>query len=80
MNIVFHRYNSICEPDFIEAFNKLGIEVIEDRGEMTDKNIPLEDRVERLTRLVLERQPVFVFTINFFPYIFDIFFIKRISY
>ena len=69
MNIVFHRYNSICEPDFIEAFHKLGIEVIEDRGEMTDKNIPLEDRVERLTRLVLERQPVFVFSINFFPYI-----------
>ena len=27
MNIIFYRYNSICEPDFIDAFEKTGFQV-----------------------------------------------------
>lgn len=69
MKIIIHRYNSICEPDFIEAFQTLGIEVIEDREEMTRKSIPTQERVETIGRLILEQRPLFVFTINFFPYI-----------
>ena len=69
MNIIIHRYNSICEPDFIDAFKSLGIDVIEDCAEMTDKNLPLDTRVATLTELVLVNHPMFVFTINFFPYI-----------
>ncbi len=69
MNIIFHRYNSICEPDYIRAFQSLGITVIEDKEEMEDKFIPMNRRVETLGRLVLENKPLFVFTINFFPYI-----------
>ncbi len=30
MNIIFYRYKSVCEPDFIEAFKNLGISVAED--------------------------------------------------
>ena len=69
MNILIHRYNSICEPDFIEAFKSLGIEVIEDSAEMTDKNIPIEKKIAALGEMILTHHPMFVFSINFFPYI-----------
>lgn len=69
MNIIIHRYNSICEPDFIEAFKSVGLQVIEDRAEMTDKSIPIKKRVEVLGEMILVNRPLFVFTINFFPYI-----------
>ena len=69
---MIHRYNSICEPDFIRAFQAIGLTVIEDREEMTRKEIPGDERVETMARLILENRPLFVFTINFFPYISDI--------
>lgn len=69
MNIIFHRYNSICEPDFMDAFKTLGIDVVEDADEIRDKNIPIEKKVESMGKLILVHKPVFVFSINFFPYI-----------
>jgi len=69
MKILIHRYNSICEPDFIEAFQTLGIEVIEETAEMTDKNIPVEKQVATLGEMILTMRPMFVFSINFFPFI-----------
>lgn len=69
MNIIIHRYNSICEPDYIDAFKALGINVIEDREEMTRKSISMDERVKSLGEMILVEKPLFVFTINFFPYI-----------
>ena len=69
MKIIIHRYNSICEPDYIAAFKSLGIEVIEDNIEISDKRITLEKKVERLGETILTEQPLFVFSINYFPYI-----------
>jgi len=69
MNIIIHRYNSICEPDYIDSFKKLGINVIEDRAEMDNKNTLLEERIRILGEMILSERPLFVFTINFFPYI-----------
>ncbi len=72
MKVVIHRYNSICEPDYIRAFQSIGLTLIEDREEMTRKQIPGDERVETMARLILENSPLFVFTIDFFPYISDI--------
>ncbi len=72
MNVVFHRYNSICEPGYVDAFKALGLSVIEDRQEMTDKNIPPDVRIKTIAELILKERPLFVFSINFFPYISDI--------
>ncbi len=69
MKILIHRYNSICEPDYIEAFKTLGLEVIEDNDEMFDKDISGDKRIERLGEYILTERPLFVFSINFFPYI-----------
>jgi spore maturation protein CgeB len=68
MNIVFHRYNSICEPDYIRAFERLGITVVEEQS-ASGCGLTLEQRMEALGRVILGNKPLFVFSINFFPYI-----------
>lgn len=72
MKIIIHRYGSICEPDIIEAFQACNITVIEDSAEIRQKSISSEARISVLGKLVLTHRPVFVFSINFFPYISEI--------
>ncbi len=69
MNIVFHRYGNICEQDIIDSFRRLGINVIEDDIEIEQKNLDGDLRVQVLAELVLKNHPMFVFSINYFPYI-----------
>lgn len=69
MNVIIHRYNSICEPDFIDAFKSLGINVIEDNTELEKKSVSLDEKVKALGEKILSNGPLFVFSINFFPYI-----------
>lgn len=72
MEIIFHRYGSICEPDILEAFRFCGINVIEDTAEIRTKSIAPKDRIRRLSELILTHQTAFVFSVNFFPYISEI--------
>ncbi len=68
MNIIFYRYSSVCEPDFIDAFKSLGINVVEDRdGSQIQGNVDLKMR--HLGDMIAEHKPMFVFSINFFPFI-----------
>ena len=69
MNIIIHRYNSICEPDYIRAFKTIGLDVIEDTEEMVNKSISAQRRVDTMAELILTHRPLFVFSINYFPYI-----------
>ena len=72
MEILFHRYGSICEPDIIEAFQSLGTTVIEEDSEIYEKNIPADTRIKVLAEQILLNKPAFVFSINYFPYISEI--------
>lgn len=72
MKIIFHRYGSICEPDIIDAFQALGLEVIEADTEITCKTIEPTERIRLLAEAVLTHKPAFVFSLNYFPYISDI--------
>lgn len=68
MNIIFYRYKSICEPDFIDAFSVLGVEVIEDcDGIETD--ISVDQKITHLGNLIFDTRPLFVFSINYIPFI-----------
>ena len=69
MEILFHRYGSICEPDIIEAFTSMGITVDEEDGEIYQKNISVDIRIKILAERILIKKPAFVFSINYFPYI-----------
>ncbi|MBR1472400.1 MAG: glycosyltransferase [Lachnospiraceae bacterium] len=80
MEILFYRYNSICEPDVIMAFQKFGITVTEERTQMTRKNITPAETVDTVGRLLTERKFLFVFSINFFPAISEVCEIAQIPY
>ncbi|MBP5554319.1 MAG: glycosyltransferase [Lachnospiraceae bacterium] len=69
MKILFYRYNSICEPDYILAFQKAGLEVVEITEEIYRKEIPPEERFRILLENITTHQPLFVFSIDYFPFI-----------
>ena len=72
MNVLIYRYGSICEPDIIEAFRKMQLNVIEETAEITNKKISGAERVDLVRKALDEYKPLFVFSINFFPAIADI--------
>ncbi len=80
MNILLYRYNSICEPDIINTFKSLGIDVIEECAEMNNKKITPSEQVAILSKDIEEHKPIFVFSINFFPAIAEVCHIYRIAY
>lgn len=67
MNVIVYRYNSISEPGYITAFRTLGLNVRECRR--TDGNMQIYDRMEKLAALIRQEKPLFVFSINYFPFI-----------
>ena len=80
MNVIIYRYGSICEPDIIEAFRKLQLNVIEEATEIEKKNLMPSDRVKLVKEALEKYHPMFVFSINFFPAIADICHIYGIKY
>ena len=67
MEILFYRYNSICEPDIIQVFEGFGITVHREEMEMHDKNITPQLCSARVAEWILSHPLSFVFTVNFFP-------------
>lgn len=67
MEILFYRYNNICEPDIIQTFTDFGITVLTEEMEMTDKKVTPQRCAERITEWILSHPLAFVFSINFFP-------------
>ena len=80
MTVIFYRYDSICEEDYIDAFKVLGMEVYEITAEMKDKDLPASKRVELVHNAIEAHPPLFVFSINFFPAVADICFIHKVLY
>lgn len=69
MNILIYRYGSICEPDIIETFHKLGFQVDEETSLIKNKTLSDNDCIQIVSERILQNQYAFVFTINFFPWL-----------
>lgn len=67
MEILFYRYNSICEPDILQVFTDFGITVHVEELEMHNKNVSPRTCAERVSEWILTKPLAFVFSINFFP-------------
>ena len=80
MNLLFYRYGSICEPDFIEGFKELGNTVDELTYEIEDKNIPAAKRVELVSAALNKKSYNFVFSINYYPFLSEVCNIYKIRY
>lgn len=72
MKILIYRYGSICEPDIINAFRQLGLAVIEENTEMSNKRLSSAERVQLVENILKTEHPLFVFSINFYPAIAEI--------
>lgn len=80
MRILFYRYGNICEPDVIEQFKQLGLEVTCIENEITDKKLSASKRVELISSRLKQASFLFVFSINFFPAISDVCNIFKVKY
>lgn len=81
MKILFYRYNSICEPDIISVFKRLGHEVDEITDEMTDKTLTPGQQVRIISAaLTGSVRYDLVFSINFFPVVSEVCNIVRVPY
>lgn len=80
MTILFYRYGNICEPDIIDTFKSLNINVIEETAEITDKQLTASKRLMLVKQAIEEHHPLFVFSINFFPVIAEICHIYKTLY
>lgn len=80
MKILVYRYGSICEPDVISTFQKLGLTVLEETTEITNKKLTAADRLQSVENILKAEQPLFVFSINFYPIIAEICHIYRTRY
>ncbi|MCM1267466.1 MAG: DUF3880 domain-containing protein [Bacteroidales bacterium] len=67
MEILFYRYNSICEPDILQVFTDFGITVHVEDMEMRDKQISPRQCAEKVSEWILAHPLAFVFSVNFFP-------------
>lgn len=81
MNILFYRYNSICEPDIISVLGRLGHKVTEITDEMTDKGLtPGQQARIMQAALMGEARYDMVFSVNFFPAVSEVCNIVRLPY
>ena len=80
MNILVYRYGSICEPDIINTFTKLGLNVLEETTEISNKSLSASERVSLVNNILLHNPVLFVFSINFFPALAEICYIHKVLY
>lgn len=69
MNILMYRYKSICEPDVKESFERVGVNVIEVWDSDCKNQTVL---VETIAKVLQEQVCMFVFSINFHPFVSDV--------
>lgn len=80
MKIYIYRYGSICEPDIIDSFKRLGLDVHEECMEIFDKNLTPSECIKRTASDIVDGGYSFVFTINFFPWLSEVCNIANIVY
>lgn len=80
MNILFYRYNSICEPDMIEVMTRLGHSITEITEEMTNKELEAKEQMLLVSEALKQQKYDMVFSINFFPVVSEVCNIFHIPY
>ena len=80
MNILFYRYNSICEFSIISAWRKMGHYISENTTEIEHKHITPKEQLNSISNALQSAHYDFVFSINFFPIISDVCNIFKIPY
>ncbi len=80
MNILFYRYNSICEPDVIAVMKRLGHTVTEITEEMRNKELGARGQMNLVSAALKKQESQMVFSINFFLVVSEVCNIFHIPY
>lgn len=80
MEYLFYRYGNICEDDYITGFAALGLTVIEEKTEITNKTLLPSQQVALVKEQLDQHNVLFVFSVNYFPAIAEICHIYQIKY
>lgn len=67
MEILFYRYNSICEPDILKVFESFGLTVHTEELEIYNKKVTPRECAGKVAGWIMEKPLAFVFSVNFFP-------------
>lgn len=80
MEVLFYRYNSICEIAYINALRAYGIDVIEDTTQITNKSLSATDMLYDVEKQLKSHSFMFVISINYFPVLSSVCNIYHIPY
>ncbi len=80
MDILFYRYNSICEPDMIAVLARLGHKVSEVTEEMANKDLGAKRQMELVSGALKAQAYQAVFSVNFFPVVSEVCNIFHVPY
>ena len=80
LQILFYRYNSICEPDILSAFKEREDEVDAITAEMENKELPAKKCLEYVADALKKKHYDMVFSINFFPVVSEVCNIFHVPY
>lgn len=80
MNILFYRYNSICEPDILSVFKEQGYGVDSITVEMENKELPAKECLKYVADELKQKKYDMVFSINFFPVVSEVCNIFHVPY
>ena len=80
MKVFFYRYGSVCEPDIIEAFNELGLDIVQETKEITLKDLIPSEVVKLVSSRLQNEMCDFAFSVNFFPALSEVCRIYNIPY
>lgn len=80
MNILFYRYNSICEQDVIAVMKKFGHTVTEITEEMRNKELDARGQMNLVSAALKKGESQIVFSIKFFPIVSEVCNIFHVPY
>lgn len=80
LQILFYRYNSICEPDILSTFIERGEAVDTITAEMENKELPAKECLRYVADALKQKKYDMVFSINFFPVVSEVCNIFHVPY
>lgn len=80
MNIIFYRYNSICEDAVIRGLKEIGHKVYEVTLEIENKSPSVNEILMQVTNMIEKNKIDIIFSINYYPILSEIARVYRILY
>lgn len=80
MRVLVYRYNSIVEPHIIDSLEQLELEVISADFSSWGNNSHIDEQINSISKMIKENVFIFVFSINFIPWLSNLCEIYTIPY